>query len=432
MEEPRLLTRTAVAGSCAGFVLIGMLQALYGPAIPAFRARFGVTPPVAGLALSAGFAGALAGVVVFHLLRSRLRDRTLLGASYVLMAGGAVLFAVSPAWPASLGAALLNGAGSGGIDYGLNRLFAVGFGRRSTAMLNLLNAYFGVGAVAGPALEGWIGARHYPWLFGAVAAGSLLAIPSLRGVGQEAPRAGQAGAGEAGQSGEIGEIGEDGATAGRRRPGPGVGRIVAAFIAVYVLYVAIETGVGGWEPTHLEAVGYPASVAATATAAFWLALTIGRFIAVPVTLRWPGPPIVIACCLGMAGFLLLAPVPAAAPYAYGALGLACAPIWATGLPWLARAAPSVAAASAYVMAASMVGGIAFPPLLGRAIELAGVRSVPLVLCALAVVCAALSLWLRRATVTAARATERGATERSSPGTASGGAAGGQANRRAGA
>ena len=75
----------------------------------------------------------------------------------------------------------------------------------------------------------------------------------------------------------------------------------------------------------------------------------------------------------------------------------CAPIWATGLPWLTRAAPRVAAASAYVMATSMLGGIVFPPLLGRAIEVAGVRSVPLILCVVAVACTALSLWLVRAT-----------------------------------
>jgi hypothetical protein len=66
------LTVVALAGSCAGFVVIGAMQALYGPAIPAFRAKFGVSPSVAGLGLSADFAGALIGVVIFHLLRSRL------------------------------------------------------------------------------------------------------------------------------------------------------------------------------------------------------------------------------------------------------------------------------------------------------------------------------------------------------------------------
>jgi MFS transporter, FHS family, glucose/mannose:H+ symporter len=374
----------ALAGSCAGFVVIGGLQALYGPAIPSFRATFGVTPSVAGLALSAEFAGALAGIVGYHLLMARLGDRRLLAASYALMAVGTTGFALAPSWPLALAAALVTGFGSGGIDYGLNHLFTIGYGRRGAAMLNLLNAHFGVGAVIGPVLIGWLGAGRYPWLFGAVAVAAVLLIPTVGGVHPENPKS---------------EISNDASPAPqllRRR----IGVLVAAFVAIYVLYVAIEAGTGGWEPTQLEAVGYSATVAATATSGFWLALTAGRFLAIPVSLRWPAPAIVTGCCAGMAVFLLLAAIPAVAPWAYGGLGFMCAPIWATGLPWLARAAPKVAAASAYVMATSMLGGIAFPPLLGRAIEVAGVRSVPLILCAVAVVCTALSLWLRRATADA--------------------------------
>ena len=452
------LTIPAIAGCCGGFVLIGALQALYGPAIPAFRTRFGVSPSVAGLALSAEFTGALAGIVIYHLLRPLAGDRRLLVICYAVMALGASLFAISPQWPMALAASLITGFGSGGIDYGLNRLFATGFGRRSAAMLNLLNAHFGVGAVVGPVLIGAVGADRFPWLFGGVAAASLLLIPTLRGVrpdpaherrrpgvrtvqrgpaagerpgvigaGRERPGAAAPSAPSPGTEPEPGtEYGvHNGRTYGvesytaqlraehgvppqpEENPGPAEGEppatrgrtglIVVAFVALYVLYVAIESGVGGWEPTHLEAAGYSASVAATATSGFWLALTIGRFAAVPVTLRWPGPAIVTLCCLGMAVFLLLAAISAAAPWAYAGLGLWCAPIWATGLPWLARAAPQVTAASAYVMAFSTVGGIAFPPLLGWAIETAGVRSVPLILCTLAVACTAISAWLRRAT-----------------------------------
>ena len=34
---PPLFSRAAVVASCVGFILIGALQALYGPSIPAFR-----------------------------------------------------------------------------------------------------------------------------------------------------------------------------------------------------------------------------------------------------------------------------------------------------------------------------------------------------------------------------------------------------------
>ena len=154
-HDPRPLTRVALAGSCAGFVVIGVLQSLYGPAIPAFRDKFAVTPSVAGLGLSADFAGALIGIVGYHLLaRAGSTDRRLLAVSYALIAAGTIGFALAPSWPLALAAALFTGLGSGGIDYGLNHLFTFAYGRRSAGMLNLLNAYFGVGAVIGPVLVG--------------------------------------------------------------------------------------------------------------------------------------------------------------------------------------------------------------------------------------------------------------------------------------
>lgn len=56
-----VFSRAAVVASCVGFVLIGALQALYGPAIPAFREEFGLSPSAAGLGLSAHFVGGVAG-----------------------------------------------------------------------------------------------------------------------------------------------------------------------------------------------------------------------------------------------------------------------------------------------------------------------------------------------------------------------------------
>ena len=77
--------------------------------------------------------------------------------------------------------------------------------------------------------------------------------------------------------------------------------------------------------------------------------------------------------------LLLASVPGLAPYAYAGVGLFIAPIFPTGLPWLNRAAPRARRAGALVIAASMIGGVAAGPALGKAIEWSGVRAVPLLL-----------------------------------------------------
>lgn len=53
---------------------------------------------------------------------------------------------------------------------------------------------------------------------------------------------------------------------------------------------AVEAGVGGWEPTHLETVGYGAGVAATATSVYWLMMTVGRFLVAPLACGSPPRP----------------------------------------------------------------------------------------------------------------------------------------------
>lgn len=381
--KPRLFSIMAVVASCVGFIVIGALQALYGPAIPTFLQKFEVSSSGAGLTLSAHFVGALVGVLVFYRLHGRIGNRLLLGASYGLMAAGCVLFAVASSWPVLLTGTFVIGLGFGGIDYGLNQLFSVGFGQRSTAMLNLLNANFGVGAVAGPALIGWLGPQNYPWIFGAFAVICLLLLFTLTGVHQDRPE----------------HVIDAQATSGGRR----ALTLIGAFVVIYVLHVAIETGVGGWEPTHLGAIGYSVTAAAMATSVYWLSMAVGRFLVVPLSLRLSGPSIVIGGCVGMAVCLVLATIPALTPYAYVGVGLFIAPIFPTALPWLNRAVPASSAASAYVIAASMIGGVAFPPLLGKAIELSSVRAVPLLLFGLAVICAAIGVWLARTTRPAAAA-----------------------------
>ncbi|WKX06660.1 sugar MFS transporter [Streptomyces sp. NL15-2K] len=372
----------AVVASCVGFVLIGALQALYGPAIPAFREEFGLTPSGAGLGLSAHFVGGVAGVLLFDRLYGRIGNRQILGASYLLMAVGAAGFALAPNWPTALAMALLAGLGFGGIDYGLNQLFAVGFGHRSTAMLNILNAHFGIGAILGPALIGAVGSEHYPAVFLGFALANLPLLLCLRGVRDRAPGP---------QSGPE--------TDGGRVLGRSLGSVLAMFVALYVLHVGIEAGVGGWEPTHLETVGYGAGVAATATSVYWLMMTVGRFLVAPIALRFSAQAIITASCAGMTVCLLLAAIPALAPYAYAGVGLFIAPIFPTGLPWLHRAAPRARRAGALVIAASMVGGVAAGPALGKAIEEAGIRAVPLLLCGVSALCLAATLWLIRNTRT---------------------------------
>lgn len=395
-REPVAFPMPAMVAACACFVLIGVLQALYGPAIPALRAHYRLSPSSAGTALSAHFAGALVGVLLAASVRRRWPDRRILVVSCLLMAVGAAVFAAIGAWagswPVALVGALVLGVGFGGVDYGLNVMVAEGFGRRGTAMLNILNAHFGLGAIAGPALLGLLGTDRYPVVFLACAGCAVLLVPPLLSVRDTwAPTTSARDTATTRRDALPDALSDKGTS--RRRPSFAVLAVLGAFIALYILHVGIETGVGGWETTHLEALGRTAGQAATATAGFWLAMTVGRVLVAPVSLRWRPHVIVVAGSVGMTVCLLLAAIPACAPFAYLGVGLAIAPIFPTGLAWLAERFPGSVSAGAWVIAASMIGGIAFPPLLGGALQVLGVGSVPLVLAALAALCTAIGIWL---------------------------------------
>ncbi len=77
--------------------------------------------------------------------------------------------------------------------------------------------------------------------------------------------------------------------------------------------------------------------------------------------------------------LLLTLINGVAPVAYAGVGLFIAPVFPTGLAWLNSALPQARRAGAWVIAASNVGGVAAPPLLGLGIEASGIHAVPLLL-----------------------------------------------------
>ncbi|HET9171123.1 MAG TPA: MFS transporter [Actinospica sp.] len=380
-ETPDLFGRTATIAACAGFVLLGAISAYFGPSIPAFRARFGLSPSAAGLALSMYFGGACAGVVVGGTLHRRLRNGRLLLLSFLLMGAGSLGFALASTWPLALSASLLLGFGAGGMDYGLNQMFSVGFGRRSPAMLSILNAHYGVGAVLGPLLISLLGGHNYPYAFAGTSVLLVLVAFVLRRVGDGAS-AHEASA----------ERGPEGTGAARI-----VVPIIVAFLALYALQVAVETGVGAWEPTYLQLFGRGADYAANATSVYWLMLTVGRFLVAPLTLRWSEPTIVCVSCIGTTACLALAAIPALAPYALAGVGLFNAPVFPAGLPWLNRAVPGVRWAATGAILAANLGGVAAGPLLGLAIEVFGGGSIAWALTITSGVCVALALRLRFAT-----------------------------------
>ncbi|MEV0373121.1 MFS transporter [Streptomyces sp. NPDC050636] len=373
-----LFTRGAVAASCLGMVIIGALLALHGPVVPALRERFGLSESTAGLALASQSLGAVLGVLGFHAIHPRIGNRAVLVWSYLTMLLGTLTFGLSGSWPMMLTAAVITGLGLGGVDFAISRLFLIGLGARGPVLLNVAHGCFGLGTVLAPAVIAVVGPDHYGAAFVVVGLLTLIPLVCIRGVH---PRPTPA---------QI--AGEPAANSGRA-PERRLAVVLGGFVAVYMLHFAVQSGIGNWEPTHLQELGHGTTAATAATSLYWLAMTIGRFLVAPLARRWSAATIVTTACALMTVSVLLVPVTALTPWAYVAAGLCIGPIFPNGLTWLNQTTSAAGNAMAYVIAAAMLGAVAFPPVLGAGIQSYGVGALPVMLSVLSVLTLAISIAL---------------------------------------
>ena len=91
-----------------------------------------------------------------------------------------------------------------------------------------------------------------------------------------------------------------------------------------------------------------------------------------------------AAALVAAIVLLIALIPSAAPFAYIVAGLAIAPIFPTGIVWLAKLRPGDARATSWLFPAAMVGGAVIPGGIGAVVARFGIGWAPAVLAIVAV------------------------------------------------
>ena len=142
-----------LAAGVATFVMMGAGQSLYGPALPAFGRDLGLSASAAGWLVSAHWVGCAFGVAFMYRAGAKVTPRHVL----VLMALGAAMIGFLPGRVAAFGGALVFGAGYGMSTVVFNPRILRVFGARGTAMLSLLNASFGIGAIAAPLVFVWLG-----------------------------------------------------------------------------------------------------------------------------------------------------------------------------------------------------------------------------------------------------------------------------------
>lgn len=310
------------------FILMGAGQSLYGPALPIYARQYGLTLGTAGLLVTAHWVGCACGVGAMFVWGRFVTPRLVV----VAMGLGAVLLATGAGWLATLAGGLVFGAGYGAATVVFNPRMMRAFGARGPAMVSLLNATFGIGAIGAPLV--FVALGNDPVLSFGVCAAMAVVLAVL---------AGQAGGAEVTDT--------TARTTGFR---PHWGLLSFAMIAI-----GIEATLIGLGPAALIQAGETETAAAQLLSAFFLAFLAAR-VALTFIAHLLASFTVFTIALTGACLSCLGAASGAAGPSFIALGFFAGMFFPTGYvtgsrkmgdhPWVA---PSI-------IAAGLVGGISFP------------------------------------------------------------------------
>lgn len=356
----KLSPRSVLIISGLSLVILGIITAGIGPTLPNFATNNASSLAAVGGILSVMFFGGLLTQLVGGPITDRFGDRPVMIIGLVVMALGIAGVAASPVLALTLACAGLAGMGRGFIALSSHLVVARVY-EDSTSAFNALNVFYGVGAIAGPALAGgaialWGTAIPVIWL-GALLLLALLPLALLLDGGPAAH-------------------GQDGGAAvmdwgALRQP------VLWIFSVILLLYVGSETGFGGWVSTYLErTLGTDGATASLMTGGFWVAITVGRVIASAIGGKVSAPTLMLGSLIGSVVGALLVLLSmgntAMSIVAIIVLGVSFGPLYPTTLAVVTNAfrrAPGVATSAASAMGA--LGGTLLPWVHGNLIEYSG-------------------------------------------------------------
>ena len=361
MHEREAPARAVTAAGFAVFLLLGVVIASYGPSISDITHRFNVGVSLAGLIVTANFLGEVIGLMALGLTHARWRLGERLAVGTTLFGVGLLAAAVAPTWPLLLLAVFLLGIGAGGLVVLINLFYATRYGRRSPAMVSLVNTAYGIGTFMGPALVALT--RGYSSVFAVAGVGALMCVVFLRRAVDEAATP------------ELAPPVLNARALG----------LVVAFALMLLVYEGLEAGVGTWEATDLLSLGSSAQFAAGATSVYWGAFTLGRVLTAPLAVRWSPQRILVPALVVSALLLLGIRAHVSPPLMFALVGLCAAPIFPVVLSWMTRVIPNATTLVTYAILGAVIGSALMPAALGALIGIAGAEQLPLgvAVCALA-------------------------------------------------
>ena len=273
----------------------------------------------------------------------------------ITMCGGALLFSQTTNFTVATAAVLLIGVG-GGLSEGTAMALVCDLhgGPRRTAIANLAQAMFSLGAVASPLMAGILIGMGVSWRYGYVATAAVCAVSAALALGALAMRMEKPVGAREGPSQWRALLSD---------------RLVLLLAVGLLLYVGAEVGQSTWLSVYFKReIGSSGALAASSLALMWLGLGIGR-LAINWVAKWSSEMAIIRWSMGLAAAsqaaLLLAREPVSALTSAFLLGVFLGPVFPTVVSRATSTHPRQSGTvTAIVVACGSVGVGVFSPLIG--------------------------------------------------------------------
>jgi fucose permease len=261
------------AAICVIFATYGVTLFLVGPCLTAIAATYGVALKTVGSLFAAWAIGFVPAALLLPAVSQRLgRKATLavgLGVAVVAMGFFALApqirlgppGAARPWFGFAFIAMLLSGVGAAAIEAMANGIASDANPGREAFALNLVHAFFAVGAVIGPMIAAFLLPRPAGWQLAYGISAAVFALSLVVLLPQQCPP-------------HPAEEFDPLAALRMLR----IGAVALGLVGI-ILYVSAEAGLSGWLSGFMEnALGADKATAARSVALLWATMTLGRFI----------------------------------------------------------------------------------------------------------------------------------------------------------
>lgn len=272
--HPRLLT-------WIGYAIVAMFAmalTVTSPLLPALAASFSLSLAESGIIFSANFLGFVTFVLAGGVLADRWGRKRVLSVALVGLASALLLMSLAPSFAVTCALMILIGGFGGVLESQTGALVAALNPERASYTLNLSQVFFGVGAVVGPVGAGALLAAGQSWRLCYLALGVLALALAAAFIPARAPR-----------------VADPEPISWRAFAGLVGDRGFLLICLCMLLYTGAEVGGWGWMSTFLkDRLSFSVVQSSAAVAVFWVAMTVGRFLVGPLTLRFDLRAIIMA------------------------------------------------------------------------------------------------------------------------------------------